>query len=165
MLAHRYESIVKLADDRKISRRFDAESAYTLSMSSGYYEVFRSPFPRVSFTIPSWFELFTEYPELLQVALKLSLGAVLNERDKEWLREVSEVTGWDLDDVAEELGNMGEDPSTRAERYWRLHEEYLEKVRKRYEQGDFKQAGEKLYGAVLALVKYIAAVKGVAVVH
>ncbi|MEM1914013.1 MAG: PaREP1 family protein [Thermofilaceae archaeon] len=171
MLAYQYESIVKLTRGGEsvhqyvILRHFHAESAYSLSVSSGYYEIFRGPLSRESPTVPMWFEQFIEYPELLRVAVKLSSGVMLDERDKEWLKEVSEVTGWDPDDVAEDLRSVSEEPSTRAERYWKLYEEYLEKARKHYRRGDFKQAGEKLYGAVLALIKYIAAVKGVAVVH
>ncbi|MEM0318388.1 MAG: hypothetical protein QXO97_10420, partial [Candidatus Nezhaarchaeales archaeon] len=65
-----------------ILRHFYAESAYNLSVSSGYYEIFRGPLSRESSTVPSWFEQFTEYPELLRVAVKLSSGAVLDERDK-----------------------------------------------------------------------------------
>jgi len=171
MLAYRYKSTVKPTSSGEvvqqyfILRHFYAENAYSLSVSSDYYEVFRNPLLRESSTIPLWFEQFTEYPELLWIAVKLSSDAMLDERDKEWLKEVSEVTGWDPGDVVEDLRSVGEDPSTRAERYWRLYEEYLDKAEKHYERGEFKQAGEKLYGAVLALIKYIAAVKGIPVAH
>ncbi|MEM4977227.1 MAG: PaREP1 family protein [Desulfurococcaceae archaeon] len=67
--------------------------------------------------------------------------------------------------MLDELRSVGKDPAERAERYYSLYIEYLKEAEKCYELGDYRQAGEKLYGAVLALIKYFAAVKGLPLVH
>jgi len=57
------------------------------------------------------------------------------------------------------------DPSKRAEKYKQLHEEYFRNAKKFKEEGDNKQAGEKLCGAVTALIKLYAAIKGIPILH
>lgn len=110
-------------------------------------------------------EVSREWPELWHAAVKLASGAQLSKNDEVWIREVSEATGWNSEDVVEELRNAAADPSERAERYRRLFEDYLEEAMKRFDHGDYRQAGEKIYGASLALIKLYAAMRGVPVIH
>lgn len=44
----------------------------------------------------------------------------VEEIDKEWLRELSEATGWDDKDIVEDLRSSDKDPSERAKRYHEL---------------------------------------------
>lgn len=113
-----------------------------------------------------WLEELREWPELMQVAERLLNRAELpSGYELEWLRELSSVTGWELDDVAEDLGRVDLDPSERAERYRRLFDKYYSSATDHHSSGDLEQAGEKLYAAVLALVKYHAALRGVPIAH
>ncbi len=130
-------------------------------VNSDYYDVLQEPVPRESST----YELFGEWPELGPVVKKLFKGEELNERDEGWLREVSEETGWELNDVIDDLKNISRDPVERAEKYYSLYTEYLEEAKNYYRLNNFRQAGEKLYGAVLALIKYYAAIKGMPLIH
>ncbi len=110
-------------------------------------------------------ELGREWPEIYRVAEKLRQGADLSNDDREWLDDISRVSGWDEDDVAEDLKNLDRDPSERAVRYRMLFEKYLEEAKRRKEAGDTEQAGEKLWGAITALIKLYAAKKGIPIVH
>jgi len=58
-------------------------------------------------------ELGREWPEIYRVAEKLRQGADLSNDDREWLDDISRVSGWDEDDVAEDLKNLDRDPSER----------------------------------------------------
>jgi hypothetical protein len=106
-----------------------------------------------------------EWPEVVEIAGKLRRNEEPTEKDMEWIKELAEATGWDADDIADELKNLDADPVTRAERYRRLHEEYFKKAKEFKEKGDKEQASEKLWGAITALVKFYAGVKGAPVVH
>lgn len=52
------------------------------------------------------------------------------------------------------------DPPRRVEVYLRLHEDYLKEAEELYNKGDLVQAGEKYWGAVVALLNAIAELKG-----
>jgi hypothetical protein len=106
-----------------------------------------------------------EWPEVVEIAEKLRRNEELTKKDREWIKELAEATGWDADDIADDLKNLDADPATRAERYRRLHEEYFKKAKEFKEKGDKEQASEKLWGAITALVKFYAGVRGVPVVH
>jgi hypothetical protein len=82
-----------------------------------------------------------------------------------WVEGLAEATGWDRKDVVDELANIAVNPSGRAKRYRELHETYFEEAEKLKEKGDFRQAGEKLWGAVTALIKHYAAIKNVFIPH
>lgn len=110
-------------------------------------------------------ELAREWPEVAAIAFKLALGEKLTESEKQWLNELAEVTGWDVGDVIEDLRNLNADPSERVERYKQLFEQYYSEALKHKEAGNTRQAAEKLWGAVLALIKLYASIKGVAVIH
>ncbi|MEB2835861.1 MAG: PaREP1 family protein [Desulfurococcales archaeon] len=110
-------------------------------------------------------EIEAEWPELRGLVARARRGEPLSELDEAWLRELSEATGWDSGDILEDLGMAGADPSERVERYRGILEKYLEEAKRHYERGDTRQAAEKLWGAITALVKLYAALKGVPVVH
>jgi flagellar biosynthesis chaperone FliJ len=107
------------------------------------------------------YKVYSEYPELLSLAGKLSHGEELNEVDRAWLRELAKASGWDVDDVSDELRNLWADPSSRADKYHKLFNKYYEEARRHYNSKDYPQAAEKLWGAITALIKLHAALKGV----
>jgi len=109
--------------------------------------------------------LVGEWPEVFRLAYRLRAGVRLAEDDRLCLRELSEATGWDPEDVAEDLAEIDVDPSARAERYRELHEKYFREALEFEAKGDDKQASEKLWGAITALIKLYAAEKGVFVAH
>jgi hypothetical protein len=104
--------------------------------------------------------LFYELPEVASLALKLSSRMPLGEGDERVLLELAQASGWDIDDVREELGNLWVDPSEKVDKYGELFERYyreaLETVNK-----DPQQAAEKLWGSITALIKLHAALKRV----
>lgn len=110
-------------------------------------------------------ELADEWPEIVKIAGKLSRREKLTEKDEMWVNGLAEATGWDRDAILDELMNMVVDPSERAKRYKELHKEYFEEAKKLKEKGDLRQAGEKLWGAVTALIKLYAAIKNVFIPH
>jgi hypothetical protein len=101
-----------------------------------------------------------EFPEIASLAIKLSSGESLSEHDKFLLKELSEATGWSIDEIIEELKRIDANPSERVKKYRelfeRLYKEAVELVEK-----DTVQAAEKLWGAVVALIKLHASIKGV----
>jgi hypothetical protein len=94
-----------------------------------------------------------------------STGRLLEGLDEENFRELASATGWDEVGLREELARLGEDPSESVERYRGLFEKYSREAVELFSRGDTRQAAEKMWGAVLALVKLYAAVKGVFVAH
>ncbi|MEM0233437.1 MAG: PaREP1 family protein [Candidatus Nezhaarchaeales archaeon] len=148
-------SSINIKEGQVAAQPISIGNVYVMFVNSSHYKVLRESVSVGSFT----YELFDEWPELWLVAAKLSRGERLSEWDEGWLKEISEATGWRLSDVLDELRNVSKDPAERAERYYNLYTEYLKKAKNRYELGDYRQAGEKLYGAVLALIKYFAAIQ------
>jgi len=106
-----------------------------------------------------------EFPELFALIGKLAEGKPLDETDKANLGELVGATGWDEADLREELTRLGEDPSESIERYKELFEKYSREAVELFSRGDTRQAAEKMWGAVVALVKLYAAIKGVFVAH
>jgi len=100
----------------------------------------------------------------LELALKLARGEKLSEREEAWLDEPARETRWGREEVAEELASAGADPSSKVERYREIFErcyrEALELAGR-----DTRQAGEKAWGAAVALVKLHAAAKRVPTAH
>lgn len=109
---------------------------------------------------PRTVRLLYELPEVASLALKLSSRMPLSEGDERVLLELAQASGWGIDDVREELGNLWVDPSEKVDKYGELFERYyreaLETVNK-----DPRQAAEKLWGSITALVKLHAALKRV----
>jgi len=106
-----------------------------------------------------------EWPEVAEIAKKLSRHEKLTEGDELWINELAEETGWDKDAIYDELMNITVDPSERVEKYRELHEKYFEEAKRLKEEGDTRQAGEKLWGAVTALIKLYAAIKHAPTLH
>jgi len=102
-------------------------------------------------------KLRKEEPEVIRLAEKLKKDEPLDDIDKWNLKEISEASGWDVEDMKEELINLDKDPSEREERYWQLFNKYYEEAQKFKEQKDYTQAAEKLWGAITALIKVYAA--------
>lgn len=110
-------------------------------------------------------ELRREWPEVVNIARKLIARKSLSRQDEHWINELAEAVGWSKDDIIDELINMDILPSERAVKYRKLFEEYYAKAQEFKRKGDTKQAAEKLWGAVTALIKLYAANKGVFVAH
>jgi len=113
---------------------------------------------------PHMDELEREYPEIVELREKLRRGE-LDSRDEWNLRELCEATGWDEDDVKDELVNIDKDPAERGEVYVNLFNKYYGEARRLRENGDDVQAAEKLWGAITALVKAYSCRKRVFVEH
>jgi len=110
-------------------------------------------------------ELVREWPEVVDISMKLVREEELDERDKLWIKELAAASGWSTDDIVDELKNLDADPSERVERYRALFEDYYKEALEHKERGDTKQAGEKIWGAVTALIKLYAATKGIPIIH
>ena len=96
--------------------------------------------------------------------VRIKHGESLSRID-EGLRELSEVTGWSVEDIKEDLKNIDVDPSERVEHYRMLFEKCLKEATEHKEKGDTQQASEKLWGAITALVKLYAAMKGIPIMQ
>ena len=119
----------------------------------------------VSSTLGILHEVSREWPEVFELHVKLNMGSELDEKSVGWLEELSKACGWDLEDVIEEVGNLNVDPSERVDRYRLLFENYYGRALEYKERGDTRQAGEKMWGAILALIKLYASLKRVPVIH
>jgi len=118
-----------------------------------------------SYSVHVLSEIANDWPEVKEIAEKLSLGGKLTGKDELWINEITEATGWSREAIIDELKNIDVDPSKRTEKYRELYEEYLRDAIKFKEEGDNKQAGEKLWGAVTALIKLYAAIKNIPILH
>jgi len=108
--------------------------------------------------------LVWEWPEVVELALKILRGERLGDSDEAWLTELAQEVGWSREDLVEELKSVDADPSTRVERYEELFEKYRHEALELASK-DSRQAGEKMWGAVTALIKLHAAKKGVPIIH
>lgn len=110
-------------------------------------------------------ELAREWPEVYTISVKLIMGKDLSERERHWVEELAEASGWDASDMVDEMRSLAIDPSERAERYRDLFEKYYREAWEHKKRGDLRQAGEKIWGAVTALIKLYAANKGIPIIH
>jgi len=110
-------------------------------------------------------EVIREWPEVVVISEKLLSGVELGDREKIWIEELARATGWRISDIINELKNIDVDPSERSEGYRELFKEYYEEAQQHKTRGDTRQAAEKLWGAVTALVKLYASLKGMPVTH
>jgi len=108
-------------------------------------------------------ELKREWPEVFRIYEKLNRGETLNTLDIDWIDELSKETGWSVDDVVDEIKNLDKEPFTRVEKYQKIFDEYYKEAKELREKKDYSQAGEKLWGAVTALIKLYAAKKGISI--
>ena len=108
--------------------------------------------------------LVWEWPEVVELALKILRDERLGDSDEAWLTELAQEVGWSREDLVEELKSVDADPSARVKRYEELFEKYRHGALVLASK-DSRQAGEKMWGAVTALIKLHAAKKGVLVIH
>lgn len=105
------------------------------------------------------------YPEIIELSRKLKNNEELTKIDEWNLNEIVRASGWNKNDIMEDLINIDVDPSEREEEYWNLFEKYYKEAGELKSKGDDLQAAEKLWGVITALVKAYAAKKGVIVEH
>jgi len=110
-------------------------------------------------------ELKREWPEIFRIYEKLNRGETLNILDKEWIEEISKESGWSVDDVVDEIKNADKEPSSRIEKYQKMFGEYYNEAKELEKKGDRRQAGEKIWGAITALIKLFAAKKKVGIIY
>jgi hypothetical protein len=101
-----------------------------------------------------------EFPELFALVGKLVEEKPLDETDEANLRELAGATGWSVDDVVDDLRNGWGDPLGRVDRYREMFERYYREALELVDR-DARQAAEKLWGAVTALVELHASLKRV----
>lgn len=106
-----------------------------------------------------------EYPEAIELSKKLKSNKELTKIDEWNLNEITEASGWDKEDVIEDLKNLDVNPSKRVEIYKSLFKKYYNEAKELERRGDTVQAAEKLWGAITALIKAYAAKKGILVEH
>jgi len=106
-------------------------------------------------------EIRKAWPEVVRLSERVAKGQCLEGLDEENFKELMKATGWDEADLREELARFGGDPSESVERYKELFEKYSREAVELFRRGDMRQAAEKMWGAVLALVKLEAAIRGV----
>jgi len=106
-------------------------------------------------------ELREEFPEVVKIHEKLVRGETLNTLEMELIVELSKETGWSVDAVMDEIKNLDKEPPSLANKYKRLFEEYYKEAKELKEKKDYKQAGEKLWDAITALIKLYASKRGI----
>ncbi|QXJ32094.1 PaREP1 family protein [Saccharolobus shibatae] len=100
-------------------------------------------------------------PEVVKLYDKLNKKEKLSDYDLSLIKSLSYETGWSRDDIMDEIKNLDKDPRQRIEIYKKIFEEYYEEAIKLRD----RQGGEKLWGAVTALIKVYAANKGIMLSH
>jgi len=101
------------------------------------------------------------YPEVVRIHEKLIKGEKLSSLDKSWIKELIEETGWNKEEVIDEIKNLDKDPSTCIEFYRKIFEDCYMKAKELREKKRNRLAGEKLWGTVTALLKLYASKRGI----
>lgn len=101
-----------------------------------------------------------EFPELIPLVRKLIEEKPLDDIDRFNLNDLANAVGWSIEDISEELRNIWRDPLDRVDRYKNMFEKYYENAINLIKK-DPQQAAEKLWGAVVALIKFHASLKRV----
>ena len=109
-------------------------------------------------------EELKDWPEVVEVHKKLEKGEKLNAQDLQWIEEISKESGWSVDDAVDEI-KKDKEPSSRIEKYQKMLVEYYNEAKDLEKKGDRRQAGEKIWGAITALIKLLVAKKGVGVIY
>ena len=104
--------------------------------------------------------LRSEFPEILDLTLKVRSGEPLNNDDMLWLKALARVAGWSVDDIVDEMKNLHRKPSEKAERYKELFEKLYRETVNLLEEGS-PQVAEKMLGAATALIMLHASLKGI----
>jgi len=107
----------------------------------------------------------SEFPEIIELRDKLTKRESLNNRDLQLIDELSKETGWSVEDIMDEIKDLDKEPSTSVDKYQKLFEKYFNEALELKEKGDYIQAGEKLWGAVTALIKLYASRRNITVMH
>ncbi len=68
----------------------------------------------------------------------------LTDLDKWNLNKLCEGSGWDVDNIREELMNLNVDPTEREIRYYSLFEKYYKEAEELKKRNDYMKATEKL---------------------
>ena len=111
---------------------------------------------------PSWVKIIEKkYPETVELSRKLRSDEELTRIDKWNLNEITKASGWDKEDVIEDLKNLDVDPSERETKYWDIFEKYYKEAEVLKNKGDNPQAAEKLWGAITVLIKAYSAKMGI----
>ena len=106
-----------------------------------------------------------EFPEVAVIYEKLTRRESLNNRDLQIIDELSKETGWSVEDIMNEIKDLDMEPSSLVDKYQKLFEKYLNEALELKGKGDYIQAGEKLWGAVTALIKLYAGKRNITVAH
>jgi hypothetical protein len=101
-----------------------------------------------------------EFPELILLVRKFIEEKPLNDIDRFNLNELANAVGWSIEDVSEEFRNIWRDPLDRVDRYKNMFEKYYENAINLIKK-DPQKAAEKLWGAMVALIKLHASLKRV----
>ena len=102
-------------------------------------------------------------PEVFELSMKVREGRGLSKVDEWNLNEIAEASGWDVEDVVEDLKSLGADPRKRRRRCRSLFEKYFGQAMELRDRGNDVGAAGKLWGAITALVKAHADERGVSV--
>jgi Archaeal PaREP1/PaREP8 family. len=98
-----------------------------------------------------------EWPEIYDIHISLKTNKELTKKDLDWINAISKAIGWEEEDVIEEIKNLDADPSQRAQHYKSLFDKYFSNAINEFNNKDYSQAAEKIWGSFTALVKYHAA--------
>jgi hypothetical protein len=148
-----------LSSSLKSLREFPKNFCKVLESSQNILEISKG-FARKSMLVL----IAREWPEIHALILKLLTNKELSDIDRAWLMEVANEVGWDEGEVVEELKSAIVDPSVKTGKYKELFEKYYQEAFKLFDK-DTRQAGEKIWGAVTALIKLHAAKRGVPIIH
>jgi len=107
----------------------------------------------------------SDFSEVIKIHEKIIRGESLSNKDLQWIDEISKETGWGVEDVMDEIKDLDKSPLMLVDKYQRLFEKYFKEAFELKEKGDYKQAGEKLWGAVTALIKLYAGKRNIPVIH
>jgi hypothetical protein len=98
-----------------------------------------------------------EWPEIYDIHISLKTNKELTKKNLDWINAISKATGWEEEDVIEEIKNLDADPSQRAQHYKSLFDKYFSNAINEFNKKNYSQAAEKIWGSFTALVKYHAA--------
>jgi len=162
------EKILSVIDVNMVVRAFEKsimDNLYLLNEVKIKLEPFEEIYQEF-FEVPNWIKTVEKsYPEVIKLSRKLKSDEELTRIDKWNLNEIVKASGWNKEDIIEDLKNLDVDPSEREERYWNLFEKYYQEAKDLKNKGDDLQAAEKLWGGITALIKAYAAKKGIIVEH
>ena len=105
------------------------------------------------------------YPEIWELIRKLKNNEKLSKIDEWNLNEIIKTCGWNREDVIDDLINIHIPPIKFEKKYWQLFNKYYDEAKELKNRGDLPQAGEKLWGSIIALIKNYSVKYGIYVPH